>query len=112
MPPSAPEAGFSLVEVLAALAIASLALILSMQLLVQSARIDARLAHETAAREMTRRLLAEDAQGRGTEGALDWQVTVLPAGPGLVQRQVTVAWPRGQGLVTSRLEASYLQASP
>lgn len=102
--PSLAEAGFSLVEVLAALAIASLALILSMQVMVQSARVDRRLTHETAARDLVRRLLVESAVGQGQAGVLDWQATQAGAGEGLVLREVAVSWPGGPVLVTRRLE--------
>ncbi len=104
-PDGAEEAGFSLVEVLAALAIASMALVLSMQLLVQSARVDARLTHETAARDLVRRLMAEGAEGRGAVGVLGWAVVVTPVEPGLVRRVVAVSWPAGPGLIVQRLEA-------
>jgi prepilin-type N-terminal cleavage/methylation domain-containing protein len=104
--PPCPEAGFSLVEVLAALAIASLVLILAMQVLVQSARLDARLTHETAARDLARRLLAEGVDGRGMAGVLGWQVTSVVAAKGLVLRQVQVSWPGGPELETDRLEAA------
>lgn len=102
--PPPDEAGFSLVEVLAALAIASLALVMSMQLLVQSARVDGRVARETAARDLARRLLAERVEGQGDQGALFWAVTVSPLAPGLVQRQVAVGWPGGPGLTLIRVE--------
>ncbi len=104
--PSSPEAGFSLVEVLAALAIASLALIMSMQLLVQSARVDARLQHETAARDLARRLMAEAAVGRGDAGVLSWQATVDPVEQGspLAVRSVAVTWPGGPVIATQRVE--------
>lgn len=98
------EAGFSLVEVLAALVIASLALVMSMQLLVQSGRVDARVTHETAARDLARRLLAEAKLGAGQAGVLAWQATLTPAAPGLGLRQVQVVWPGGRALALERLE--------
>lgn len=99
------EAGFSLVEVLAALAIASLALVMAMQVMVQSARIDSRLSHETAARDLVRRLLAEGTTGQGSAGVLDWTATLEPLSAHLARRAVTVAWAGGAQLSASRLEA-------
>jgi prepilin-type N-terminal cleavage/methylation domain-containing protein len=99
-----PEAGFSLVEVLAALAIASMAVVMAMQVLLQSARVDARLTHETAARDLTRRLMAEGAVGQGETGVLLWHVALTPQKDGLVLRQVQVSWPGGPVLETDRVE--------
>ena len=99
-----PEAGFSLVEVLAALAIASLALVMAMQVLVQSARVTTRLTHETAARDLARRLLAEEAMGSGSAGVLTWTATLEPVAAHLSRRALTVAWAGGQ-VTAARLEA-------
>ena len=101
---SPAEAGFSLVEVLAALAIASLAVVMAMQVLLQSARIDARLTHQTAARDLTRRLLAEGAVGSGEAGVLAWTVAVTPLDGALAQRRVQVTWPGGPVMATDRVE--------
>lgn len=105
MPRCSPEAGFSLVEVLAALAIASLAVVMAMQVMLQSARVDARLTHETAARDLVRRLLAEGAVGQGEAGVLAWNVALTTPETGLVLRKVQVSWPGGPVLETDRLEA-------
>ena len=105
LPRCSPEAGFSLVEVLAALAIASLAVVMAMQVMLQSARVDARLTHETAARDLVRRLLAEGAVGQGEAGVLAWNVALTTPETGLVLRKVQVSWPGGPVLETDRLEA-------
>lgn len=91
---------------LAALAIASLALILSMQVLLQSARVDARLTHEAAARDLQRRLLAEGTVGKGAAGVLTWAATLTayPDVP-LALREVSVSWPGGPVLTAERIEA-------
>jgi hypothetical protein len=91
---------------MAALAIASLALILSMQVLLQSARVDARLTHEVAARDLERRLLAEGTVGRGQAGVLTWSATLTPyPDVPLALREVSVTWPDGPVLTTGRIEA-------
>ena len=99
-----PEAGFSLVEVLAALAIASLAVVMAMQVLLQSARVDARLTHEMAARDLSRRLMAEAVVGQGEAGVLVWHVALTTRNDGLVLRQVQVSWPGGPVLETDCVE--------
>jgi len=104
-PSPCPEAGFSLVEVLAALVIASLALVMAMQVLVQSARVEARLTHESAARDLARRLLAEEALGSGQAGVLDWTATLEPVAPHLARRALVIGWPGGQ-MQAARLEVA------
>ena len=89
---------------LAALAIASLAVVMAMQVLLQSARVDARLTHETAARDLTRRLMAEAAVGQGEAGVLVWNVALTPQKDDPLLRQVQVSWPGGPVLETERLE--------
>ena len=89
---------------LAALAIARLAVVMAMQVLLQSARVDARLTHETAARDLTRRLMAEAAVGQGEAGVLVWNVDLTPQKDGPLLRQVQVSWPGGPVLETERLE--------
>ena len=83
-----------------------MALIMSMQLMVQSARVGSRLSHETAARDLTRRLLAEAASGRGEAGVLSWRATLSPleTGSPLMLRQVAVTWPGGPVVTASRVE--------
>ena len=89
---------------LAALAIASLAVVMAMQVLLQSARVDARLTHETAARDLTRRLMAEEAVGQGEAGVLKWNVALTAPETGMVLRKVQVSWPGGPVLETDRVE--------
>lgn len=100
-----PEAGFTLVEVLAALVIASLALVMAMQVMEQSARVDSRLTHETAARDLARRLLAEEAVGSGEAGVMGWTSTLTPVAPHLIRRSLVIGWAGGQ-LTAARLEVA------
>ena len=92
-------------EVLAALVIASLALVMAMQVIVQSVRVDNRLTHETAARDLARRLLAEGARGSGSSGGLDWTASTVPLAPHLIRRDLVVGWIGGQ-LTLARLEVA------
>ena len=57
-----------MVEVLAALTIASLAVVAALALFTQSARVNDRLIKETAARDLVRLLLATGDVGRGQAG--------------------------------------------
>ena len=91
---------------LAALAIASLAVVMAMQVLLQSARVDSRLTHETAARDLTRRLLAEAVVGQGEAGVLHWNAALTAPKDGLVLRQVQVGWPGGPVLTAVRVESA------
>lgn len=87
------EAGFSLVEVLAALAIASLCLVMALQVMAQSARATARISQETAARDLAGRLLTEGATGSGRFGLVTWTVAAAPLAPHLLRREVRVDGP-------------------
>jgi prepilin-type N-terminal cleavage/methylation domain-containing protein len=100
------EAGFTLIEVLAALTIASLVVVMSFQLLSSTSRISHRVTVETSARDLARTLLAENRTGAGEDGTYRWQATLSPAGAGLNVRQVQVGW-KGGGMVTyQRLESA------
>ena len=99
-----PEAGFSLVEVLAALTIASLAIVAALTLFTQSARVNDRLIKETAARDLVRRLLATDQVGRGQAGDLGWVATLSKPSGGLIRHEVAVTWPGGPQITAVRLE--------
>ncbi|MEO0465741.1 MAG: type II secretion system minor pseudopilin GspI [Pseudomonadota bacterium] len=107
------EAGFTLVEVLAALAVFSLAAVGLMQVSAQSVRTASALEQRFAARVMASNILSESiAQRRplqrGTTAGrdeqlgleLDWSRAVSPATAGLLQITVTVSNPEsGQVLV-------------
>ena len=99
-----PEAGFSLVEVLAALTIASLTVVAALTLFTQSARVNDRMIRETAARDLARRLLVTGEVGRGQSGALGWVATMAAPDQGLVLHQVAVTWAGGPQIAFSRLE--------
>jgi hypothetical protein len=107
-PPSpelcSPEVGFSLVEVLAALTIASLTVVAALTLFTQSARINDRMIKETAARDLVRRLLATDEVGRGQAGDLGWVATLSRPEGGLVRHEVAVTWAGGPQISVVRLE--------
>ena len=99
-----PEAGFTLVEVLAALVIAAMSIVLAFQLFDTSARVSARVVRETAARDLARTLLAQQASGEGRAGNLHWQAQASTLGPRLRQRRVAIDWPGGPVLQWDRLE--------
>jgi prepilin-type N-terminal cleavage/methylation domain-containing protein len=103
---AAEEAGFTLVEVLAALTIASLTILMALQLFTAGARVSDRMIKETAARDLMRQLLASDQTGAGHAGALDWAVSVSLPKDGLVTRQVAVHWASGAGTTATRIEAA------
>jgi prepilin-type N-terminal cleavage/methylation domain-containing protein len=107
--PCSPEAGFSLVEVLAALTIASLTVVAALTLFTQSARVNDRMIKETAARDLARKLLATGEVGRGQAGALAWAATVTPPDQGLVLHQVAVTWIGGPQITLTRIEAEAAQ---
>ena len=98
------EADFSLVEVLAALTIASLTIVAALSLFTQSARVNDRMIKETAARDLARRLVVTEAVGRGQAGALGWVARPSPPDQGLVLHQVAVTWAGGPQITLSRLE--------
>lgn len=102
--PRSPEAGFSLVEVLAALTIASLTVVAAFALFTQSARVNDRMVKETAARDLARRLLATGQVGQGQSGALGWAATISAPEGGLVLHQVAVTWAGGPQIAVQRLE--------
>jgi hypothetical protein len=93
-----------LVEVLAALTIASLTVVAALTLFTQSARVNDRMIKETAARDLARRLLVTGEVGRGQSGALGWVATLAPPDQGLVLHQVAVTWAGGPQIALSRLE--------
>lgn len=101
-----PEAGFTLVEVLAALAIATMAIVMSLQLFNSTARANDRLIRETAARDLGRSLLASGETGEGDRGSLHWRVTLSDPASGLVDRHVEIVWAGGQGIAIDRREAA------
>ncbi|MEI6800774.1 MAG: type II secretion system protein [Pseudomonadota bacterium] len=103
--PCSPEAGFSLVEVLAALTIASFAVVAALTLFTQSARVNDRLIKETAARDLVRRLLATGEVGRGQAGDLGWVATLSQPLGGLVRHEVAVTWQGGVQISAVRLDA-------
>ena len=94
-----------MVEVLAALTIASLAVVAALTLFTQSARVNDRLIKETAARDLVRRLLATGEVGRGQAGDLGWVATLSPSSGGLVRREVAVTWTGGPQISAVRLDA-------
>lgn len=102
--PQGAEDGFSLVEVLAALSIASLTLMAAMTLFTQLARINDRMVKETAARDLARRLLVSGTLGRGQSGALAWAARRSAPTKGLVVHEVAVTWPGGPQIALARQE--------
>ncbi len=94
------EGGFTLVEVLAALAIAALTLVGAMEVMGQGMRVSTRLVNETAARDLVRRVLAEGVAGQGTSGRLGWSA-VQQTGA----LQVVVGWPGGGLAVVEAVDA-------
>jgi len=94
-----------LVEVLAALTIASLAVVAALTLFTQSARVNDRLIKETAARDLVRRLLATGEVGRGQAGDLGWVATLSQPLGGLVRHEVAVTWQGGVQTSAVRLDA-------
>jgi prepilin-type N-terminal cleavage/methylation domain-containing protein len=109
------EQGFSLVEVLTALAIAALAMVALYRAVLQSSTATAALENHYAATVLARSLLDDAAQapvsGRfkrsGTQGKLSWTLTagtaepaaaaLAPRGMALYDLSVTVTWaPRGK----------------
>ena len=93
-----------MVEVLAALTIASLTVVAALTLFTQSARVNDRLIKETAARDLVRRLLATDAVGQGQAGDLGWVATLSRPEGGLVRHDVAVTWTGGPQISALRLE--------
>ena len=95
-----------MIEVLAALTIASLTILMAMQLFTLSARVTDRMVKQTAARDLAQRLLATGEAGSGQAGALNWAVAVSLPKDGLILRQVTVRWASGAGIAVERLETA------
>ncbi len=93
-----------MVEVLAALTIASLAVVAALALFTQSARVNDRLIKETAARDLVRLLLATGDVGRGQAGDLGWVATRSQPSGGLVRHEVAVTWPGGPQITALRLD--------
>jgi general secretion pathway protein I len=108
------ERGFTLVEVLAALAIAALAMVALYRAVLQSSAATAALENHFAATVLARSLLDDAVQSplnspferSGTQGALSWKLTadsadpdaaaLAPRGLALYAVEVTVSWaPRG-----------------
>lgn len=98
------EAGFTLIEVLAALTIASLTILMAMQLFTLSARVTDRMIKQTAAQDLARRLLATAETGSGKAGALNWEVEVSLPKDGLIVRQLSVRWASGAEIAVAQLE--------
>ena len=94
-----------MVEVLAALTIASMTVMAALTIFTQSARVNDRLIKETAARDLVRLLLATDAVGLGQSGDLAWAATLSPPSGGLVRHEVSVTWTGGPQITAVRLEA-------
>lgn len=105
-PPSGPEAGFSLVEVLAALVIAAMMLIAAYQAFGALAGANGRVLRAAAARDLARWVLATRQMGHGQDGALVWQAETSPLAAGRVQRQVRVIGPNGPLLTLTRQEVA------
>lgn len=99
--PSA-EAGFSLVEVLAALTIAALTLGMVMQVFSGAAQLGHRLEMQTAARMLARAVLADSSSTSGTTGQFHWQIKGDPT----VTRQLWIDWAGGAGLTLTRMDAA------
>lgn len=101
-----PEAGFSLVEVLAALTIAALTLGMVMQVFSGAARLGHRLEMQTAARMLARAVLADSTSTStstsGTTGQFHWQVKRDTTGA----RQLWIDWANGAGLTLTRMDAA------
>lgn len=97
-----PEAGFSLVEVLAALTIAALTLGMVMQVFSGAARLGHRLEMQTAARMLARAVLADSTSSSGTTGQFHWQVKRDTTGA----RQLWIDWANGAGLTLTRMDAA------
>ena len=93
-----------MVEVLAALTIASLTVVAALTLFTQSARVNDRMIKETAARDLVRRLLATDEMGRGQTGDLGWVASLSRPAGGLVRHEVAVTWTGGPQISAVRLE--------
>ena len=100
--PSCPEAGFSLVEVLAALTIAALTLGMVMEVFSGAARLGHRIEMQTAARMLARAVLADSTSTSGTAGQFHWQVERDTAGT----RRLWIDWAGGAGLTLTRMEAA------
>ena len=112
--PSRPctEAGFSLVEVLAALAIAALTAVTLMQFLSTNTRATQRIETATAARGLARAILAEGRSGAGQAGLLRWTSDTVAAGPGLSLRAVRIDAGGRAVLTLDRIEPAAAGAPP
>lgn len=100
--PPSPEAGFTLVEVLAALTIAALMLGMVMQVFSGAARFGHRLEMQTAARMLARAVLADSSSTGGTTGQFHWHVKHDATGA----RQLLIEWAGGTGLTLTRMDAA------
>ena len=90
----------------AALTIASMTILMAMQLFTAGARVTDRTIKETAAHDLMRQLMITGETGAGHAGALDWSVSISLPKDGLVVRRVMVRWDNGAGIEASRVEAS------
>lgn len=99
--PHCPEAGFSLVEVLAALAIAALTVVMVLDVFSGTARLGHRLEMETEARMLARGLMAGNADTAGEAGPFSWTLARSQTGV----RRLEIDWPDAPGLVLSRLDS-------
>ncbi|MBC2836540.1 prepilin-type N-terminal cleavage/methylation domain-containing protein [Paragemmobacter straminiformis] len=107
--PSA-EQGFSLVEVLAALALSTMMLVAAFDTFATFARVADRQARSTAARNLARVLLAEGSAGQGDVRGLVWQADTQRLSQNLARRDLAIRGPNGPVLSLSVLELP--QAAP
>lgn len=98
------EAGFSLVEVLAALALAAMMLVAAFDTFGTLALVADRQVRSTAARNLARVLLAEGVTGQDRLEGLGWQATVEQLSPHLVRRDLIISAPNGPILTLGQFD--------
>ena len=104
------EAGFSLIEVLAALALSTLMIVAAFETFGTYTQLTRHRVQATAARHLARRLLAEGATGQGQTQELRWQVVTHPLAPGVIQRRIVVS--SRTAVILTTTQAELLGAAP
>ncbi len=97
-----PEAGFSLVEVLAALTITALTLGMVVNVFSGVARLGHRLEMQTTARMLARAVLADGTAHSDALGQFHWQIQRDKSGA----RQLWINWPNSTGFSLTRMDST------
>lgn len=99
-----------MVEVLAALALSAMVLVAAFDTFATFARVADRQVRSTAARNLSRVLLAEGSVGQGLVQGLAWRAEVRPLSQNLVRRDLAIVGPNGPVLALPVLDLQ--QAAP